>query len=321
MLFSVIDFLFHVHLLQRERLWCCFILKKEDISMEIGVVGLGIMGSGMSSNLLKKGHDVIIYNRSRQKAEALIANGAKWADSPAEIAKRVSVIITMLAKPDVVAEMALHKERGFLNHLKVGSLWIDCSTVNPSFSKRMASEAHQRKVKFLDAPVTGSKSAAQQGQLGFFVGGEKADLDEARPIFEAMGKTIIHVGGHGMGASMKIVNNLMVAQAVVAYSEGIVLGLSLGIPRDFLFNAIANSTVFPPVLATRRVKIETGTFDPDFHLKWMYKDLQLASETAYETGVAMPATNVVKEIFALAMRDGLGEEDLSAVFKVLSEKK
>ena len=289
--------------------------------MKIGVVGLGIMGSGMSSNLLKKGHDVIIYNRSRQKADALIAHGAKWADSPAEIAKQVSVIITMLAKPDVVAEMALHKERGFLNHLKAGALWIDCSTVNPSFSKRMAIEAYQRKVKFLDAPVTGSKIAAQQGQLGFFVGGEKADLDEARPIFEAMGKTIIHVGGHGMGASMKIVNNLMVAQAVVAYSEGIVLGLSLGIPRDFLFNAIANSTVFPPVLATRRVKIETGTFDPDFHLKWMYKDLQLASETAYENGVAMPATNVVKEIFALAMRDGLGEEDLSAVFKVLSEKK
>ena len=289
--------------------------------MKIGVVGLGIMGSGMASNLLKKGHDVIIYNRSRHKAEPLIANGAKWADSPAEVAKQVSVIITMLAKPDVVLEMALDKEKGFLDHLKANVLWIDCSTVNPSFSKRMASEAKQRKIKFLDAPVTGSKAAAQQGQLGFFVGGEKADLDEARPIFEAMGKTIIHVGGHGMGASMKIVNNAMVAQAIVAYSEGLSTRVVSGIPRDFLFNAISNSTVFPPVLALKRAKIETETFDPDFHLKWMYKDLQLATESAYETGVAMPATNVVKEIFALAMRDGLGEQDLSAVFKVLSEKK
>ena len=289
--------------------------------MKIGVVGLGIMGSGMALNLLKKGHDVFIYNRSRHKADALIAKGAKWTDSPAEIAKQVSVVITMLSKPDVVIEMALHKERGFLDRLGTNTLWIDCSTVNPSFSKRMASEAQRRKVKFLDAPVTGSKGAAQEGQLGFFVGGDKADLDEARPIFEAMGKTIIHVGGHGMGASMKIVNNMMVAQAMVAYAEGLVLGLSLGMPKDFLFNAISNSTVFPPVLTAKRVKIETEKFDPDFHLKWMHKDLQLATETAYETGVAMPAANVVKEIFALAIRDGLGEQDVSAVFKVLSEKK
>jgi len=296
-------------------------MKKEDLSMKIGVVGLGIMGSGMALNLLKKGHDVFIYNRSRHKADALIAKGAKWADSPAEIAKQVSVVITMLSKPDVVIEMALHKERGFLDRLGTNTLWIDCSTVNPSFSKRMASEAQRRKVKFLDAPVTGSKGAAQEGQLGFFVGGDKADLDEARPIFEAMGKTIIHVGGHGMGASMKIVNNMMVAQAMVAYAEGLVLGLSLGMPKDFLFNAISNSTVFPPVLTAKRVKIETEKFDPDFHLKWMHKDLQLATETAYETGVAMPAANVVKEIFALAIRDGLGEQDVSAVFKVLSEKK
>jgi 3-hydroxyisobutyrate dehydrogenase-like beta-hydroxyacid dehydrogenase len=289
--------------------------------MKVGFVGLGIMGSGMALNLLKRGHDLIIYNRSRQKAEDLVAKGAKWVATPADMAKQVSVIVTMLAKPDAVAEMALHKKEGFLDHLGANALWIDCSTVNPSFSQRMASEAKQRNVRFLDAPVMGSKVPAQQGQLLFFVGGEKADLDEARPLFDAMGKTIIHVGGHGMGSSMKIVNNLMVAQAMVAYCEGLVLGLSLGIPKEMLFNAISNSPVFSPVLTTRRIKIESDTFDPDFHLKWMYKDLQLATETAYETGVAMPATNVVKEIFALAMRDGLGEQDLSAVFKVLNEKK
>lgn len=289
--------------------------------MKIGFIGLGIMGSRMAANLLKKGHELTVHNRTRGKAEALIASGAKWANTPAEAAKDVKVIITMLAKPDVVEEAAIHKENGFLDRLEKNALWIDCSTVNPSFSKRMAQEAIRRNVRFLDAPVMGSKIPAEQGQLMFLVGGNKADVEEARPLFEAMGRAVVPAGGHGMGTSMKIVNNLMVAQAMVAFSEGVVLGLSLGIPKETLFNAIANSPVFAPVLAVRRAKIESGTFDPDFHLKWMYKDLQLASETAYENGVAMPATNTAKELYALAVRQGLGEQDLSAIYKVLSEKK
>jgi 3-hydroxyisobutyrate dehydrogenase/glyoxylate/succinic semialdehyde reductase len=289
--------------------------------MKIGFIGLGIMGSRMASNLQKKGHKLIIHNRNKRKAESLIANGATWAATPAEMAQQAEVIITMLAKPDVVEAMALHQESGFLNRLGENTLWIDCSTVNPSFSKLMANEAKQRKVRFLDAPVMGSRVPAEQGQLLFFVGGDKVDIEEARPLFEAMGRTVVPVGGHGMGSAMKIVNNIMIAQAIVAFSESVVLGLSLGIPRDMLFSAIANSPVFAPVLAVRRTKIESGTFDPDFHLKWMYKDLQLAADTAYETGVAMPATNIVKEIFALAVRDGLGEQDISAVFKILSKKK
>lgn len=288
--------------------------------MKIGFIGLGIMGSRMAANLQKKGHELFIHNRSRQKAGALIANGAKWAATPADVAKEVKVIITMLAKPDVVEETALHKENGFLGRLKENALWIDCSTVNPSFSKRMAQEAMKRKVRFLDAPVMGSKVPAELGQLLFFVGGNKADIEEARPLFEAMGKAIVPVGDHGMGSSMKIINNIMVAQAMVAFSESVVLGLSLGIPKDMLFNALANSPVFAPVLAVRRAKIESDTFDPDFHLKWMYKDLQLAADTAYETGVALPATNVAKELFALGIRQGFGEQDLAAVYKVLSEK-
>jgi 3-hydroxyisobutyrate dehydrogenase/glyoxylate/succinic semialdehyde reductase len=289
--------------------------------MKIGFVGLGVMGSGMASNLLKKGQELVIYNRSRQKAEPLVSQGAIWAPTPAAVAKQVRVLITMLAKPSVVEEMALDKEIGFLRNLGENTLWIDCSTVNPSFSKRMAREAAQRKIRFLDAPVMGSRGPAEQGQLLFFIGGSKADIEEASPLFEAMGKAVFQVGGHGMGTSMKIVNNLMVAQAMVAFSEAVVLGLSLGIPKEMLFNTISSSPVFATVLAARRTKIETETFDPDFHLKWMHKDLQLAVDTAYETGVAMPVTNVVKEIYALAMRDGLGDQDVAAVYKVLSDKK
>ncbi|MGE5172295.1 MAG: NAD(P)-dependent oxidoreductase [Betaproteobacteria bacterium] len=287
--------------------------------MKIGFIGLGIMGSRMAANLQRKGHELVVYNRTRQRADPLIANGAVWAPTPADVAKQSAVIITMLSKPDAVAETALLGKYGFLNSLAANSLWIDCSTVNPSFSRLMASEAKQRKVRFLDATVSGSKGPAEQGLLIFFVGGEKADVDEARPLFEAMGKAVFHAGGHGMGTAMKMVNNVILAQAMAAFSEAMVLGESLGISKEQLLNTILNSPVAAPFLAFKRSKIEEGKFDAEFPLKWMHKDLQLAADTAYETGVAMPLTNVTKEIYALAVKNGLGEQDLSAVYKVLSK--
>ncbi|HEX9136561.1 MAG TPA: NAD(P)-dependent oxidoreductase [Nitrospirota bacterium] len=289
--------------------------------MKIGFIGLGIMGSRMAANLQKKGHDLVVYNRTKQKADPLIANGAIWAPTPADVAKQVVIIFTMLAKPDAVAETALLGKNGFLNHLVGNSLWIDCSTVSPSFSRLMSAEARQRKIRFIDAPVGGSKGQAEQGHLLFFAGGEKADVDEAKPLLEAMGKAVYHVGGHGMGTSLKMVNNLILAQAMLAFSEALVLGESLGISQQALFNTLLGSPVVAPFLAFKRQKIEEGKFDMEFPLQWMHKDMQLAAETAYEVGVAMPAANVTKEIYALAMRNGLGEQDFSAVYKLLRERK
>jgi len=289
--------------------------------MKIGFIGLGIMGSRMAANLQKKGYQLVVYNRTKQKADPLITNGAIWAPTPAEVAKQVTIIFTMLAKPDAVAETALLGKNGFLSHLASNSLWIDCSTVNPSFSRLMADEAKQRKIRFIDAPVGGSKGPAEQGQLLFFVGGEKRDVDEAKPLLDAIGKTVYHVGGHGMGTSLKMVNNLILAQAMVAFSEALVLGESLGISKQTLFNTLLSSPVVAPFLAFKRQKIEEGKFDAEFPLQWMHKDMQLAADTAYEIGVAMPAANVTKEIYALAMRNGLGEQDFSVVYKLLHDRK
>lgn len=289
--------------------------------MKIGFIGLGIMGSRMAANLLKKGHDLVIYNRTKEKAEPLIQAGAVWAAAPADVAKQVTVVFTMLSKPDAVAETALLGKNGFLNALNENSLWIDCSTVNPSFSKLMAGEARQRRIRFLDAPVAGSKVPAEQAQLLFFVGGDAADVDQARPLLEAMGKAVIHVGEHGMGTSMKMVNNIILAQSMIAFSEAMVLGQSLGISKDKLFSTLLSSPVTAPFLAMKKGKIESGTFDVEFPLQWMYKDLQLATDTAYEAGVAMPVSNVVKELYALAVRRGLGEQDFSAIYSMVNERK
>jgi len=289
--------------------------------MGIGFIGMGIMGSRMAANLQRKGHELVVYNRTKQKADPLVANGAVWAPTPADVAKKVTVIITMLSKPDAVAETALLGKNGFLNHLVANSLWIDCSTVNPSFSRLMADEAKQRKIRFIDAPVGGSRGPAEQGQLLFFVGGEKTDVEEAKPLLEAMGKTVYHVGGHGMGTSMKMVNNLILAQAMVAFLEALVLGESLGISKQTLFNTLLGSPVVAPFIAFKRQKIEEGKFDAEFPLKWMHKDMQLAADTAYETGAVMPTANVTKEIYAFAMQNGLAEQDFSAVYKLLRERK
>ncbi len=287
--------------------------------MKVGFIGLGIMGSRMAANLQKKGHELVVYNRTRQKAESLIAQGAVWTPTPAEVAEKTAIVITMLSKPDAVAETALLGKYGFLHRLPANSLWIDCSTVNPSFSRLMASEAKQRKIRFLDAPVAGSKGPAGRGELIFFVGGEKADVEEARPLFEAMGTSVFHMGGQGMGTAMKMVNNIMLALDMAAFSEAIVLGESLGISKEQLMNALLSSPVTAPLLAFKRSKIVEGKFDAEFPLQWMHKDLQLASDTAYETGVALPLANLAKEIFALAVKNGLGELDFSAVYKILSK--
>ena len=289
--------------------------------MKIGFIGLGIMGSRMAENLRKKGHELVVYNRSKVKAQALLSNGAAWADSPAEVAKHVNILFTMLSKPDAVAEVALLGKRSFLDKLLPTALWIDCSTVNPSFSKLMAIEAASRKVRFLDAPVGGSKGPAEQGQLLFFVGGDKTDVDTAKPLLECMGKAVYHIGGHGMGSAMKMVNNIMLGQAMVAFSEALAFGESLGITKQSMFDTLASSPVMAPFLNFKRPKFENADFSVEFPLQWMHKDLHLVAETAYETGAALPAANNAKELFTLAMRAGLGEQDFTAVYKVLSEKK
>jgi 3-hydroxyisobutyrate dehydrogenase-like beta-hydroxyacid dehydrogenase len=286
--------------------------------MKIGFIGLGIMGSRMAANLQKGGYSLIAYNRTREKAEQLLSRGAAWADSPAKLATQVEIIFTMLAHPDAVKAAALGKD-GILSGLAAGRLWVDCSTVNPSFSMEMAAQARAHGVRFLDAPVTGSKEPAALGKLTFWVGGEHADLETCRPLLECMGNRIVHGGRQGMGASLKMVMNQLLGTSMAAFAEALVLGRSLGLPLEILFEALLGGPAAAPFVAAKRARIETGNFeDADFPLRWLQKDLHLASVSAYETGVSMPLTNVAKEIYRFAMREGNGDKDFSAVYHFLA---
>jgi 3-hydroxyisobutyrate dehydrogenase-like beta-hydroxyacid dehydrogenase len=282
--------------------------------MKIGFIGLGIMGSRMAANLQKHGYSLVMFNRTRVKAEPLLGPCGTFSDSPAKLAQQVDVLFTMLAHSDAVEQAALGAN-GFLNHLRPNALWVDCSSVNPSFSQKMAAEAARRQIRFVDAPVTGSAPAAAEAKLIFWVGAQEVDLEASRSLLLCMGNKIVHAGGHGMGTSMKMVINLLLGNAMAAFAEAMALGKGLGLSQKVLFDSLLGSPTVAPFLALKREKIEGGNYEAEFPLQWMQKDLHLASVSAYESGVALAVTNVTKEIYRLAMRGGHETNDFSAIYE------
>lgn len=287
--------------------------------MKIAWIGLGIMGSRMAANLLNSDATLVVYNRTKSKAGSLLEAGAEWAESPAAAAEQADILFTMLSAPDVVEQVALGQD-GFLDALRPGSTWVDCTTVNPSFSQEMAFIAAGHQVRFLEAPVAGTKGPAQQGQLLFFAAGPEDVLETCRPLLERMGRQVNYLGpDYGRAASLKMVFNLLLGQAMLAFSEGLALGQALGLSRETLFNTLLGGPVVPPSIQGKRPKIENEDWEADFPLHLMRKDLHLAALTAYENGVALPSTNTAKEVYALAEQAGLGEQDFSAIYAFLNQ--
>jgi 3-hydroxyisobutyrate dehydrogenase-like beta-hydroxyacid dehydrogenase len=285
----------------------------------IGFIGLGIMRSRMAENLVKHGFELIVHNRSKEKADELVRAGARWADSPQEVAQNADIIFTMLANPEVVESLALGAD-GFLDNMTEGKLWVDCSTVNPSFTRRMAEESNNRHIRFLDAPVAGSKIPAENGELVFLVGGERESMEQVRPMMEVMGKAINYQGGNGKGTSMKLVINLMLAQSMAAFAEAVSFGEAMGLNKENVVNTLINGPTAAPFLNGKKGKILQNDFEVEFPLEHLQKDLQLVSQSAYENNVAMPIANVTKEIYGLAKQQGLSKEDFSVIYKFFATR-
>ena len=286
--------------------------------MKVGFIGTGIMGGRMAANLLKAGYDLVIHNRTAEKAQFLVDQGATWADSPAAVGAEADILFTMLAHPQAVSETSAG-EHGFLHTMREGSLWVDSSTVNPSFTRQMAAAAHTHHINFLDAPVAGSKNQAADGVLVFFAGGEADQLDIARPLMEAMGSRVVHVGAHGMGISLKVVVNMLLATAMASFAEGLALGESLGLSKELLLNALIGGPVVAPFMASKKEMLATNSYDTEFPLKWMQKDLQMAAEAAYDTGAALPVANSAKELYQFAVQHNLGDHDFSAIYEFMKQ--
>jgi len=286
--------------------------------MKIGFIGLGIMGSRMAENIAKAGYTLLVYNRTKSKTEELAFDNVVIKNSPALVAAESDIVFTMLSTPDAVQEVALAEE-GLISGMSKGNVWVDCSTVNPSFSKQMAELCDSLGFNFLDAPVAGSLIPAKKGELVFLVGGKKGVVKYCDPFFKIMGKKTIHVGENGMGSALKIVNNQIMGISMYGFVEGLILGESLGIEKEKIFDILNGSPIAAPMIQMKKEKIENKDYSPEFPLQWLQKDLHLATDTAYENDVPLPATNVIKEIFAMAKKAGLGEMDFTAIYPFLSD--
>jgi len=284
--------------------------------MKIGFIGLGIMGSRMAANLVNSGYDVAVYNRSREKADSLVELGASLWEHPSDD-KKFDIVITMLADPSALENVAFG-ENGFL---KSGhGLWIDCSTTNPTFVRGLAEEAEKNNVRFMDAPVAGSLAQAERAELVFLAGGDEADVAAAKPLFEAMGSRTAHIGDVGMGMSLKLVLNHLLACSMAAFGEALHLGMALGIEKESLLNTLIGGPVVPPYMQMKKDKLQSGEYAAEFPLRLIHKDMQMVSSAADEVSVPMPVANCVKDIFLSARNAGYEDADFSAIAAFLESR-
>ncbi len=286
--------------------------------MKITFIGLGIMGSRMAKNLLKKQKSLTVFNRSDAPMQVLKKSGALVATSYKDAVQDADIVFTMLSTPDVVEAVAL-SETGFVHEMKANAIWVDCSTVDPAFSKKAADTAKDNKIRFIDAPVSGTKPNAERGDLIFYIGGEKDDLLVVEPFLKYMGNKVVHVGETGKGTAYKMLVNSLLAQSMLMFSETVLLGEKLGLSKDFLLDTLAGLGVSAPFLASKTEMIRSDNYEVQFPLEWMHKDLHLVTKTAYENNQPLYLANVVKEFYANAKQRGLGREDFAAVYKFLDK--
>ncbi|GAB4329840.1 MAG: NAD(P)-dependent oxidoreductase [Bacteroidales bacterium] len=285
--------------------------------MKIGFIGLGIMGSRMAANLINAGYNVILYNRTIEKAKELAGERAKVAKTPYLAAAESDVVFTMLSTPEAVQSVALGEE-GLVHGMRKTKVWVDCSTVNPAFSKQMNEIAGSMQFHFVDAPVAGSLIPAEKGELVFLAGGKKSVIELCRPLFNAMGKKLIHTGPAGSGSALKLVNNLVMGLAMYGVAEGLALAKASGITEEQVFELLDGSPIAPQMAMMKKQKLTDKEFTPEFPLEWLQKDLHLAVETAWENGQALPGTSAVKEIFGLAKQQGMARKDFTAIYEWLT---
>jgi 2-hydroxy-3-oxopropionate reductase len=284
---------------------------------QIGLIGLGIMGKPMARNLVKAGYSLVVHNRSQGAVDELTSefDTITGAASPREVAEQVSIVITMLPdSPDVTN--VVFGENGLLEGMGQGSLLIDMSTIAPATAIEVNNALIARGSSALDAPVSGGDKGAIAGTLSIMVGGETADFDRAMPIFQAMGKTIVHVGASGAGQTVKACNQVVVAMNYAAVSEALVLGSKAGVAPEKIVEVLNGGLAASRVLEMRGPTMIEHNFEPGFRVNLHRKDLGIALATGKEYEVPLPATALVSQLFDALSATGKGDLDHSSLLTI-----
>jgi len=283
----------------------------------VALLGLGVMGSGMAQNLLKAGFSLTVYNRTRAKAEPLAAKGARVAETPKETVSAAQVILSMVGDDTASRAMWLG-ENGALAGAKPDTVLVECSTLSLDWVRELAGLAASHNLAFLDSPVTGSKDAAEAGELRLLVGGDAAVLERVRPVLEAVSRRIDLFGPTGSGALVKLINNLMGGVQAVVLAEGLALAERAGLDMEQVVSFIINGAPGSPIVKGKAARMAARDYaDTQFALKWMHKDTTYALRAADEFGVPMPTVAVAREVYRMARNLGLGEADFAAVIEAL----
>jgi 3-hydroxyisobutyrate dehydrogenase len=283
---------------------------------EIGFIGLGTVGRHMAANLLKGNYRLTVYDRQQKDVADLVKAGAHAAQSPEETARGRDLVIVVLPEKEE-REAALTGERGFLPGLLPGTILVDMGTHSVETTLALAEEAAKRRVLFLDAPVWGTKEHAANGLMTILAGGDPALIGRCREAFSYFGLNIIHVGTIGDATRMKLVVNLVQAQLMQALAEGLVFGEKLGLKGEKLLEVLESGGVASPLFNAKGRAIARGDFSRNLALKYVHEGLEIVAETAAQARLKLPAAEAVRKVFAQAVADGRGEEDFSAVVKVL----
>ena len=284
----------------------------------VGFIGLGVMGKPMAGHLVKAGYQVVVHNRSLGSVQELVAQGARAANSPADVARQATVVITMLPDtPDV--EHVLSGTDGVLSALKPGTIVIDMSSISPVATARLATMVAEKGGSMLDAPVSGGEIGAINAQLSIMVGGDEAAFHRARPILDKMGnpEKVIHIGRSGAGQICKVCNQIAIGGALAGVSEAFALAKKTGVDAARVRQALLGGFAASRVLEVHGERMLTGNYKPGFRAKLYQKDMRLANETAAANGVSMPANAVVAQLLNALIASGGGELDYAALGTVL----
>jgi 2-hydroxy-3-oxopropionate reductase len=286
---------------------------------KVGFIGLGIMGRPMAKNLMEAGYELVLQNRTPEKAEELAKEGnATAAENPREVAEACDIVITMLPdSPDVEAVVA--GGDGILEGIREGALLVDMSTISPVVTEELSEEVREQGASMLDAPVSGGDVGAIEGALSIMVGGSEEDFERARPLFDVMGKAATHVGPIGAGQVVKACNQIVVALTIEAVSEALVLGSSGGVAPEKLVEALSGGLAGSAVMEAKKEKFFSHDFEPGFRIELHHKDLGIALAAGREYGVALPVTAIVDQMLEALKAKGRGDRDHSALLTLLEE--
>jgi 3-hydroxyisobutyrate dehydrogenase-like beta-hydroxyacid dehydrogenase len=285
---------------------------------KIGYVGLGVMGGGVARRLLEAGHEVTGHNRTRSKAEPLIAAGMRFADTPRAAAEQSDVVFSMVTNTRALAAVTEGPD-GILAGLGPGKVYVDMSTVSPAASRALAERVAERDAVMLDAPVSGSVITLEQGKLSVIVGGDEAAFERVLPILRDIGPTVTRVGGNGQAVLMKIATNLSLAVQMLAFSEGVLLAEKGGISREDAVQVLTNSAIASPMVKYRGPFVLEMPDEAWFDCNMMQKDMVLALDLGRELDVPLPSTATANEILTAARGLGVDHHDFAVMFDVLAQ--